>query len=473
MTNRPDENKRSKPVARLLVADDEESMRYFLKRSLERRGFSVETAAGGDEAIRLIGERSFDLAVVDLKMPGADGIEVLAGARAADPEAMVIIMTAYGTVRSAVDAMRKGAFDYITKPFENEELFLLIDRALAQRATLRENRELRQIVDNRSAYAGLVGQSRAMRAVYQTIDMLAESSATVLITGESGTGKELVARAVHFHSRRPRGEIVAINCAAVPDSLVENELFGHESGAFTGAGERKRGLVARADGGTLFLDEISEITPGSQVKLLRFLQEREYTPLGSTEPVSVDLRVIAATNRDLEAAVEEGSFRQDLFWRLKVVPITLPPLRRRREDIPVLVSHFLEQYRKPSEPAPKEIDLDAMMLLTNYSWPGNVRELQNTIERMVVMNADRETLGVEEIPASLRDNSRADHRKFLPDSSMPYKKALRVYELDYVPDLLEQTGGNISKAAEQAGLSRKHLYEKIKKLGLDPNSFRK
>jgi DNA-binding NtrC family response regulator len=405
-------------------------------------------------------------------MPGADGIEVLARIRAADPEAIVIIMTAYGAIRSAVDAMRQGAFDYITKPFEIDELLLLIERALEQRATLRENRDLRKIIDNRRAYGGLIGQSQAMRKVYQTIDLLEQSNATVLITGESGTGKELLARAIHMHSKCAGGAFVPINCAALPESLLESELFGYETGAFTGALKRKRGLVQRADGGTLFFDEISEISENAQVKLLRFLQERKFTPLGGTEPIEVALRIISATNRDIAQMVVEARFRQDLFWRLNVVPIHLPPLRKRREDIPVLVSHFLEEFQESGPGRVKGFTLDAMIVLTGYPWPGNVRELENTIERMVVLHADKEMIDVGDIPQEIQAKADTQARLFLSGDLMPYPDALGAFEREYLSNLFKQTKGNISQAARISGISRSNLHQKIKHLDLDPARFR-
>jgi DNA-binding NtrC family response regulator len=460
------------PPARVLVADDEESMRYFLGRSLKRQGFEVETVAGGDQAIERFEARRFDLAVVDLKMPGADGIEVLARMRKADPEALVILMTAYGTIRSAVEAMRKGAFDYITKPFEMDELLLLIERALKLRATERENRALRQIVERRKAYGGLIGQSAAMRKVFQTIDMLCGSNATVLISGESGTGKELLARAIHMHSLRNEGAFVALNCGAIPETLVESELFGHEAGAFTGAEKRKHGLVERAHGGTLFLDEISEMPMATQVKLLRFLQEKEITPVGSTRTLAVDLRVIAATNRDLEERVAGKKFRQDLYWRLKVVPVHLPPLRERREDIPVLVAHFLERFRSVEGCRVEGFTLDAMIMLCNHSWPGNVRELENIVERIVVLCSKQTTIDVEDLPDTIREQAGPAELRPGGEGVVPFQEASGVFEREYLRNLFKRTRGNISQAARLSGISRSHLHQKIKQLGIDPSRYR-
>jgi len=466
-----DEADRDRPGATVIVADDEESMRHFLRRSLGRHGFEVVAVESGDQAIERYEAQPFDVAVLDLKMPGADGIAVLERVRAADPEALVIIMTAHGTIRSAVDAMRLGAFDYITKPFEIDELLLLIERALSQRATLRENRALRQMVDNRRAYGGLIGQSREMRAVFQTIDLLRDSVATVLIHGESGTGKELLAHAIHLNSNRFNGEFVPLNCAAMPESLLESELFGHEAGAFTGASRAKKGLVARAERGTLFIDEVSEISPGAQLKLLRFLQERKYTPVGSSATMAVDLRVIAATNRDLNEMVSEGSFREDLYYRLNVVPVHLPPLRVRREDIPILADHFLQKYTESSGSAVEGFNLEAKMVLSNYSWPGNVRELENTVERMAVMHGDKELLDVEDIPREIQGDTGARWTS-LNREPLPFQDASSGFERDYLTYLLKHTNGNVTEASRISGISRSHIHTRIKHFGLDPAKFR-
>ena len=460
------------PRATVIVADDEESMRHFLQRSLQRNGFEVTAVESGDQAIELYEARPVDVAVLDLKMPGADGIAVLERIRAADPEALVIIMTAYGTIRSAVDAMRLGAFDYITKPFEIDELLLLIERSLSRRATLRENRALRQMVDNRRAYGGLIGQSREMRAIFQTIDLLRDSIATVLIHGESGTGKELLAHAIHLNSSRLSGEFVPLNCAALPETLLESELFGHEAGAFTGATRSKRGLVARADRGTLFIDEVSEISPGAQLKLLRFLQERKFTPVGSTRSEPVDLRVIAATNKDLSEMVSAGGFREDLFYRLNVVPVHLPPLRVRREDISILADHFLQKYAESSDGTLEGFSLEAKMVLSNYSWPGNVRELENTVERMAVMHGEKELLDVEDIPSEIQGDTGARWTS-LNREPLPFQDASSGFERDYLTYLLKHTRGNVTEAARISGISRSHIHTRIKHFGLEPAKFRR
>jgi DNA-binding NtrC family response regulator len=457
-------------TGRLLLCDDEESMRYYLGRSLRRHGLEVEAVDRGQAAIDVYARGGFDAVVLDLKMPGMDGLEVLSRIRELDPEAMVILMTAHGTIPSTVEAMKRGAFHYITKPFENEELLLLVERALTQRATLRENRNLRQLVEHRTDYGGLIGQSSAMQAVFQQLDLLCKSPATVLITGESGTGKELVARALHVHSGRA-GEFIAVNCGALPETLFENELFGHEPGAFTGATKKTRGLIERADRGSLFLDEVPEIPRPAQGKLLRFLQEREFTPLGSTDPVAADVRIIAATNQDLGARVGRGDFREDLYWSLNVVPVRLPALRERREDIPLLCAHFLERFT-PAGTTKQTLSLDAQLVLSSYEWPGNVRELANTIERVTVLHADQQVLEVEHLPPTIQKDV-SGRRGFLMERAMPYKDAQIAFERDYVEHLLRQTNGNVSQAAKLAGLSRTNIHRKIEQLGLSPERFRR
>lgn len=456
--------------ARVLLADDEESMRYFVRRGLTRHGYEVTEASGGDEAIAQGTSAPFDLAVLDLKMPGTDGLGVLAALREHDPDLMVVMMTAHATIRTAVEAMRGGAWDYITKPFEVEELLLVIERALAHRRALRDSRDLATLVDRRQAHAGLIGQSAAMRSVFQAVDRLGPSGATVLLTGESGTGKELVARALHAASPRAEAPFVALHCAAMPSNLLENELFGHVPGAFTGADTSKAGLLLKADGGTLFLDEVGDIPLAVQIKLERFLQEREFAALGSEDGVRVDVRVVAATNRDLEAAVEAGEFRKELFYRLNVVPLHLPPLRQRREDVPLMAQHFLEKFRPAAAPL-ERFTADALVVLGNHAWPGNVRELENAVERMVVLHGTSKEIGVEDLPPEIRDQG-APSVALLPDADVPYQEAMAAFERAYFELLLDNAAGNISEAARLAGLSRGHLHRKVRQLGIDVEAFR-
>jgi DNA-binding NtrC family response regulator len=457
-----------KARARILVADDEESMRFWLERSLARRGFEVETVANGTEALERLSARHYDLAIVDLKMPGLDGLQVLAAAQRKQVDTKLILMTAYGTIRSAVEAMRAGAFDYVTKPFEIEELALVIEQALTQRITSTRA----PASDEADAEASrLLGDSQPLQAVRETIGLLRESSATVLITGESGTGKEVVAREIHRQSARSSGPFVVVPCAAIPSTLVENELFGHEPGAYSGATHSKRGLLARANGGTVFFDEVSEIEIGVQAKLLRFLQEHELTPLGAAAPVSVDVRVIAATSKDLGVAMQRGTFREDLFWRLHVVPVHLPPLRDRRDDIPVLVNAFLAKFCQEHRRPPLEIAPEALNALVGYAWPGNVRELMNAIERLVVLHGDQGRIRPEDLPSKIASSEGAP--VLARSGALPYQDALQAFERDYLVGLLKRTRGNVSQAAQLAGVSRPSLHRKIQMLAIDAAEFRR
>jgi len=444
-------------------------MRWFVRKTLSRAGYDAVAVGDGDSAVAEFEARRADVAVVDLKMPGLDGLGVISELRRRDPEVIVIVMTAYGTVNTAVEAMKRGAHDYITKPFEGDELLLIVDRALEHRATLRENRDLRRMIDHRSSHAGLIGQSPAMRAVFSAIDLVQGSDATVLITGESGTGKELVARAIHMGSRRRTGPFVPLHCSALRDSLVDSELFGHLPGAFTDAKKGKQGLLARAHGGTLFLDEVAEISLQTQSKLERFLQEREFVPLGGTETVRVDARIVAATNTDLARAVEGGAFRRELFFRLNVVPIDLPPLRKWREDIPALASHFLEKFARAGKTAPKSLTVDALGTLANYDWPGNIRELENTLERLVVLKSNETVLAAKDLPEEIRSRSSP---RAAPATPASYHDAVVAAERAYLKDLLRRTRGNVTDAARLSGLSRGHLHRKIGQLVLDPAAFR-
>jgi DNA-binding NtrC family response regulator len=455
------------PALRVLVADDEESMRHFLQRGLARAGHTVETVENGEMAVARWLGAAFDLAVLDLKMPICDGLTALTRIRTADPDAIVVLMTAHGTVATAVEAMHVGAADFVTKPFTIDELHLRLDRALSHRAAKRENRHLRAMLDGPSGTTGLFGQSASMRELLRQLDLLRESDATVLLTGESGTGKGLVARALHLGSPRHQAPFVALNCAAVPDTLVESELFGHEAGAFTGARTAKAGLLQRAHRGTLFLDEIADMSLPAQAKIERFLQDREFVPLGGQKPVAVDVRVLAATNRDLPALVREGAFRAELLWRLDVVSLRVPPLRERREDVPRLVVDTLRRLGKDGA-AVHTMTPEAIGALTAYDWPGNVRELENVVERMVVMSGQRTTLGVGDLPPELRspdpeDATAADDR---------YEAARERFDRIYFTNLLMQVGGSITAAAQRAGLSRGHLHRRLRDLGCDPTAAR-
>ncbi|MBI5852800.1 MAG: sigma-54-dependent Fis family transcriptional regulator [Planctomycetes bacterium] len=461
------------PRARILVADDEESMRHFVARGLKRLGYEVEAVASGQDAVGRWEAQRFDLCVSDVRMPGMDGMETLARLRGLDPDAQVVLMTAYGSIQNAVDAIRKGAFDYVTKPFEIDELAVVIERALQHKALRTENRELKKLVDSRDGYAGLVGQSPAMRGVFATIERLRGSEATVLVTGESGTGKEMVARALHATSARAGGPFVVLQCAAIPDTLLESELFGHEPGAFTGAVKKKRGLIEKAHGGTLFVDEIADLSLMAQSKLERVLETREVVPLGGSEAVHVDLRIVAASNKDLEAAVRAGTLRRELYFRLDVVRIHLAPLRERREDVPLLVDRFLETAAARLGIPRKRIGFDAMVVLSRQSWPGNVRELANVVERLCALRPDAEEIGALDLPDEMRGQVGS-----IPTSDprgvgqLDWAAAVEGFERAYFAQLLKKTGGNMTEAAELAGMSRGHLHRKTKELGLTGEQFR-
>jgi two-component system response regulator PilR (NtrC family) len=375
-------------VEKILVVDDEQSLREVLSIMLKRAGYAVTSAIDGEDAVELLQKEIYDLVITDLRMPKVDGLEVLRAVKSASPETVVLIITAFASADSAVEAMKQGAYDYLTKPFQVDEVQLIIRNALEKRRLTTENMLLKREMASQSSFAQLVGQSEAMQKVFEVVRKVADSKSNVLICGESGTGKELVARAIHYNSARSTSPFVAVNCSAVPETLLESELFGHMKGSFTGAIANKAGLFEIADGGTIFLDEIGDTTPTIQVKLLRVIQEREFRRVGGSQDVKVDVRVVAATNKDLEKAVADGSFREDLYYRLDVIPIRLPPLRMRTGDIPLLVNHFLERFAKESGKPKPVFSPDAMHVLLEHEWRGNVRELENLIERVVAFSMD-------------------------------------------------------------------------------------
>ncbi len=451
---------------RLLVADDEESMRHFLQRGLTRLGYGVELVADGDQAVQRWGQQAFDAAVLDLKMPHVDGITALSRIRSSDPDAVVLMMTAHGTIATAVEAMHLGAADFLTKPFGLDELELRLRRALGSCATNRENQQLRTLVEGTAGGVGIVAESPTMAELVRRVELLATSDSTVLLTGESGTGKGLVAKALHRSGTRAQAPFVALNCAAMPDTLVESELFGHETGAFTGAQRAKQGLLLRANRGTVFLDEIGDMSLAAQAKIERFLQEREFLPLGSQTPVRVDVRIIAATNRDLPALVQQGRFRAELLYRLDVISLQVPSLRDRREDIPVLLARNLERLARPGQPV-RTLTPEAIGALCAYDWPGNVRELENAVERMSALAGERDALGLGDLPAEVRgpaDDTSGERND--------YDTARRRFDRAYFTNLLMHTGGSITEAARQAGLSRGHLHRRLRELGCDAQAAR-
>ncbi len=444
----------------VLLAEDEKTIQITLRDALEEAGHVVVLAADGLQAKRAIEERNFDVVLTDLKMPGMPGMEVLRLVKARAPETEVIVMTGYGTVESAVDAMKAGAYEYILKPFPTDTVVLLLRRIYEQRRVLAENRALKEQLGRATRLEGLIGQSRPMREVFQTIRLVAGGEARVLITGESGTGKELVARGLHNLSARRSKPLVAISCASVPETLLEDTLFGHEKGAFTDAREKRLGRFEYADGGTVFLDDIDDMPLPTQVKLLRVLQEGEVERLGAASPIKVDVRVIAATKVDLLDAVNEGRFRQDLYYRLNVVPVTLPPLRDRDDDLKLLAQHFLEIYAKGRSYRIEPETLDEMM---RYSWPGNVRELEASIERAIALAGGSEVLKREHILG----NKPVPERRPAPARVCTLAEACAEAEKATIRAALEHTRGRKAEAAQVLGVSRKNLWEKMKAYGME------
>ncbi len=443
----------------IFVVDDEESLREYLSILLAKEGYVVRTFPGGEEALQALHEQTPALVLLDLKMPGMDGLEVLERIKQYDRDIQVIIMTAFGTIKSAVQAMQKGAFHYITKPFEVSELRIQIEKALEFRRLKNENIQLRRQL--RTPFENLIGKSPNFLKVLDLVQKVAPTDATVLIQGESGTGKELVARALHDNSPRSSYPFVAINCGALPEDLLESELFGYVKGAFTGAVSDKEGLFRAAHRGTIFLDEIGEISPKLQVKLLRVLQEREIIPLGSTKPVKVDVRIIASTNRDLEKMVREGKFREDLFYRLNVITITLPPLRERKEDIPLLVHHFIQKYSKKNGIPPKRVPKEIMDLFLAYPWPGNVRELENAIERALILSPGDE-ITWDALPPALLGARKQKEEIPIP----PPVLTLEELERRYILRVLEETQWDKVKTAEILGINLSTVYRKLARYGI-------
>ncbi len=443
----------------ILVVDDERKMAVVLQAAFQEAGYSVEIAGSGEDALAKFRENPVPLVITDLKMPDLNGIQLLEAVKKLSPDTEVILMTAYATAQTAVEAMKKGAYDYVIKPFNLEELKLKAGHVFEKRRLRARNLELEEALRDRYSLESMVGQSDAMQHVYKMVHKVAPSDATVLVLGESGTGKELVARAIHNLSPRRDQPFVAVNCAAFPENLLESELFGYERGAFTGADRRKLGHFELAGEGTIFLDEIAEMSPAIQVKLLRVLQNRQFMRLGGTEVIAMRARVIAATNRELEERIREGAFREDLYYRINVFPITLPPLRRRKEDIPELVHHFLEKYRPGAQ-----ITAEAMQLLQNYSWPGNVRELENVIERALIMAGDA-PIGAEDLPPHVRQSSEPS-ASLGPNLDIPDEGIdLEEVERRLLFRAIEKAGGNKTRAAKLLGITRRKLYSMLERFG--------
>ncbi len=471
------------PTARVLIADDEDGLRWVLEKGLRQAGYEVTAVRDGDEALRAFSEAPFDLVFLDIRMPGTDGLTVLAKLRALASDAHVIVMTAHGTMETAIQAMQRGAYDYLAKPFDLDEVLLLAERALAAGRLTQEVARLKTGLQEVWEFGALIGRHPRMQEVYKTIGRIAASDVTILLRGESGTGKELVARAIHHYSRRAGRPFVAVSSAAIPGTLLESELFGHERGAFTDAKERKLGKLELAHGGTLFLDEIGDMPPELQTKLLRALQERTIERVGGQESLRIDVRVLAATNRDLETMMREGRFREDLFYRLNVVTVTLPPLRERRRDIPLLVEHLLAKYA--AELGERGVAPEALDRLVGHDWPGNVRELENVVQRAMVMATtgvilpEHLPIGPVSAAASVAIDATLEEiieRKLLEcvrglrehASANLYDLMIGLIEKPLLRAVLRETGGNQVRAAQILGINRNTLRKKLTEHGIDP-----
>jgi len=451
-------------VPHLLFVDDEPALRSVMAQRLEERGFEVVGADSGERALQLLEQFAFDALVTDLRLPGVDGTQVIEAALQRYPGIVVIVITGYGTVKDALDAGKRGVSDFVLKPFQFDELHQRLQKALEQRRLRSENAYLRSQLEERYQFGGILGRSRPMQSLFQLLDTVAPSNSTILVTGETGTGKEVVARAIHHNSPRRVNRFVALNCSAIPETLLEAELFGHVRGAFTGAVGTRQGRIEQAHRGTLFLDEVGTMSTALQMKLLRALQEREFERVGDNQTIKVDVRVIAATNSDLARMVAEGTFREDLYYRLNVIPITLPPLRDRRDDIPLLTKHFLEKFSPASK---MQASQGAMRLLMSYSWPGNVRQLENAIERAVALNAGRTEIDMTDLPPEIQSVPPPTTTPFVdfPDEGLDLPSYLSRIEQDLISRALDRTGGNRNRAAELLRIKRTTLVEKLKRLG--------
>ncbi len=457
-------------MANILIVDDEQPIRRILAMVLQEHRHRVTGAGSGEEALACFPEVKPDLVLLDLKLPGIDGLETLQRLRVLNPRLDVVMMTAHGTISSAVEAMRRGACDYVTKPFDNDELLMIVDRALELRRLSAEVESLREDLETRYGFGEIVGISREIQEVFRLLTKVVRVDVTVLVTGESGTGKELVARAIHRRSQRSQGPFVAVNCSAIPQTLVESEFFGHEKGAFTDAREAHPGRFEQADGGSLFLDEVGDLAPDAQAKLLRVLQEKQIQRLGARAPRSVDVRVIAATNKDLEKEAREGRFREDLFWRLNVVHTRLPPLRERRADLPILIDHFLGRFNRELGLAVHAMAPEARQLLCEYEWPGNVRELENTICRAMIL-CEGDVLTLSDLPGRVRGESMERTPASPSDLSRltltdAVSQATERLEKIMILSRLAEHQGSRTATAESLGVSRKTLFNKMRQYGL-------
>ncbi|OFV89657.1 MAG: hypothetical protein A3H95_14200 [Acidobacteria bacterium RIFCSPLOWO2_02_FULL_64_15] len=455
----------------LLLVDDEAPLRQAIAEQLADRGYQVEQAESGEAAVVRLADFAFDIIITDLRLPGIDGSAVVDAAVGRYPDIIAIVVTGYGTVKHAVEAIKRGAWDFVNKPFQIDELLHVLDSAIEQRRLRSENAYLRAQLEERYRFEGVVGKSRAMSRLFQLLETVAPTSSTILITGETGTGKEVVARAIHHNSPRRIHRFVALNCSAIPETLLEAELFGHVRGAFTGAIGNRQGRLEQAHKGTLFLDEVGTMSAALQMKLLRVLQEREFERVGDSHTTKVDVRVIAATNNDLGRMVAQGQFREDLFYRLNVIPVDIPPLRGRKEDIPLLVQHFLDKFRAEASAAGTTRGLitlsqEAMRRLMAYAWPGNVRQLENTVERAVALGAGRPQIDVLDLPSEIQqaEEPALPSSIPLPEDGLDLGALVADIERDLIARSLERTGGNRGQAARLLNLKRTTLVEKLKRL---------
>ncbi len=462
----------SKRDVKILVVDDEDYIREVVRRALESAGYEVEEAADGKTALAMLRQFPYNVIITDMRMPGLTGETILEEAVSLFPETVVIVMTGFGNIQSAVEAIRKGAYDYIPKPFQLAELVMRVEKGLAERQLKSENRMLRDELRDRYHYSNIVGASTAMQSIYRLIEVVAQKTSTVLIEGETGTGKELIARAIHYNGPRKDQPLVCVNCGAIPSNLLEDELFGHVKGAFTSAHQHRIGRFEQANHGTLFLDEVSNMTADLQVKLLRVLQEREFQRVGSTATVKVDVRIIAATNGDLLAAVGKGAFREDLYYRLNVIPARVLPLRQRREDIPLLVNHFVRKYCADQKLPLKRVSHDAVKYLMMYDWPGNVRQLENSVEMAVALSGERDVLDAGDFPVVARPSDKAApfHSIDIPDDGIHFNTMISELEKQLILQSLQISGGNKKKAASLLHLKRTTFVEKLRRMGMETHS---
>jgi len=453
---------------RILIVDDEESFRHMLSVILIKEGYEVETSPNAEEALRKAAASTFDHILCDIRMPRMDGLAFLREIKKTEIEATIIVMSAYGTADIAIEAMKLGAYDYISKPFKPDEIILTLRKAEEREQLRRENQLLRKEVAREYSFENIVSKNEKMQKIFDVIMKVSHYKSTVLISGESGTGKELVARALHYNSDRSQNPFIAVNCGAIPENLLESELFGHAKGAFTDAIRTKKGLFEEADGGTLFLDEIGELPSQLQVKLLRVLQDGEIRRIGESKPIQIDVRIVAATVKDLQKEVNEGRFREDLFYRLNVLPVHIPPLRERKEDIPLLIHHFIGKYNQAMNKNVTSVDHKGMETLMSYKWYGNVRELENTIERAIVLS-EKNNIESENLPIEIQNYKEQFQQEALPDEEYSIKKASKSLEINLIKKALKKMKGNHTHAARLLEISHRALLYKIKEYGIIEN----